>query len=122
MSVFRAFELEAIRLLANQVLSVGQLQLLEAQAEFVSYDYSFGGYFLTVRHPSLPEKGHSISKPAVFGESGDILVGFILFLGKHRLTLECHVWGPVDVPSDFRDREVEISVRPVNLIDFHHLP
>jgi hypothetical protein len=40
-----------------------------------------------------------------------------VFLGNGKLTLECHTWGAVDVPADFRDRDVLISTPPITMVN-----
>ena len=117
MTVFRQFELEAIRLMAKGVLSDRQMQFLCDAERLESYEYTGCGYFLSVKHPSLPAEPRTLSEPAVVGKVGDIQAGFVVFLGYGELTLECHTWGPVDVPEDFREREVVIGAPPDNFVD-----
>ncbi len=74
------------------------------------YEYTGSGYYLTVRHPALPAESRTLSAPVVIAESDDITAGFLIHLGDHALTLECHTWGPVDVPADFRDRDVCVRI------------
>ena len=54
MSVFRKFEQKALRLLAEPMLGSDLVDAVIADGEYVSYEYSGVGYFLTVRHASLP--------------------------------------------------------------------
>ena len=117
MPVFKGFELQAIRLMATGVLSEDQLQALGDIERASSYEYTGCGYFLTVRLQSLPVEPKTLSDPPVVGNSADIQAGFVVFLGNKELTLECHTWGVVDVPGDFRDLEVRISTPPVNFVD-----
>lgn len=116
MSAFRAFELQAIRLMASSVLSEELLQALGRIEQLASYEYTGDGYFITVYLPSLPTARKTLSAPPVVGNSGAIQAGFIVFLGEQELMLECHTWGAVDIPPDFREREVTISI-PVNLVN-----
>lgn len=76
----------------------------------VSYDYSGSGYFLTVSHPRLPTERSVYSEPAVVGNYEDVQAGFVVFVQDNELMLECHTWGAVEVPSDYRDKDVKISV------------
>jgi len=41
----------------------------------------------------------------------------VVFLGEGALTLECHTWGAVDVPGDFRELNVSVSTPPTNFVD-----
>ena len=120
MSAFKAFELQAIRLMATGVLSAEQLQALADVEHPSRYDYTGSGYFLTVSLPSLPADPKTLSDPPVVGNVGDIQAGFVVFLGNQELTLECHTWGAVDVPADFRDRKVAVSTPPVNFVDLRN--
>jgi hypothetical protein len=117
MAAFRKFELEAIRLMSAGVLSDKQMQALCDATHADNYEYTGCGYFLTVSHPSLPEKPCTLSQPAVVGKAGNVQAGFVVFLGNGKLALECHTWGPVDVPADFRDREVTISTPPIHRVE-----
>jgi hypothetical protein len=111
MPAFRAFELQAIGIMAEEILSDGQLRALR-DARPSRYEYTGSGYFLTVQHPSLPADAETLSEPAVVGTSGRFKAGFVVFLGNHELTLECHTWGEADVPASFRDQDVSISTAP----------
>lgn len=117
MSAFKAFELQAIRLMATGVLSEEQLQALADIERPSRYDYTGCGYFLTVSLPSLPAEPKTLSDPPVVGNSGDVQAGFVVFLGNQELTLECHTWGAAEVPDDFRDRKVAVSTPPLNFVD-----
>src|SRR5262245_65162312 len=81
---------------------------------WIAMEYTGCGYYLTVRDSSLQTKRQTLSKPVAIGSCGDVQAGFIVCLGDGKLTLECHPWGPVDVPEDFRDRAVIISTLPPN--------
>ena len=117
MTAFRPFEIEAIRLMASGVLSESQMQLLCDAEHPDIYEYTGSGYFLSVKHPSLPVAPRTLSDPPVVGNADEIQAGFVVFLGNGELTLECHTWGSVDVPADFRDRAVVVSTLPVNFVD-----
>ena len=117
MAAFRTFEIEAIRWMASTFLSEEQIGLLRDMKEPCSYKYTGSGYFLSVRHPSLPVVSRTLSDPPVVGNVDEIQAGFVVFLRNGELTLECHTWGAVEVPSDFRDRAVVISTPPVNFVD-----
>ena len=67
------------------------------------------GCFLTVVDPGLPARRLTLSAPPIIGTVDDIVSGFIVFLGEHELTLECYTWGAIDVPEDFRQRDVLVQ-------------
>lgn len=110
MPALRPFEEQAIRLLATNVVAPELLEALDRLPEATRYEYTGCGYFLTLSHPQLPEGRQTLSTPSVVGHADDIQCGFVVFLGEHELTLECHTWGEIDVPADFRERDVRVSV------------
>ena len=110
MTVFRGFEREAIRLLVEPTFGSSLLERVFREAEFVSYEHSGVGYFLTVRHSSLPNERAVYSDPWIAGRIGEIECSFIVFVENCELTLECAPTPPSNVPEDFRDMQVAISV------------
>jgi len=109
MSHFRAFEAQALRLLAAAQLGASAVEDVLAKAELVSYRYSGVGYFLTVKHPCLPQARAVLSKPTVVGSSGNVEGGFLVFLENGELMLECYTAGAVEIPENFRDEDVVIN-------------
>ena len=109
MGEFRVFESHVLRLLVAQTLGENAVEAIEREAELVSYKYSGVGYFLTVKHPSLPSERIVCSKPKVVGRSGNIQSGFVVFIENGELMLECHTWGEIDVPEDFREQHVFVE-------------
>jgi len=108
MTAFLPFEAEAIRLQVGNELSSEVLDSVLA-VDDAAYDYTGWGYFLRVKHPGLPAE-RSIPGPAVVGVGDGVLAGFVVFLQNNELTLECHGYGDVAVPPDFRERDVKVSV------------
>jgi hypothetical protein len=107
MSVFRPFECEVLRILAPSALSPEQIEAIIVSSELVSYEHSGVGYFLTVKHASLPEKRVVCDEPMVVGDAaGDVQCCFILFIENSELMLECVTVGQVDVPEGIRDMAV----------------
>ena len=112
MRTIREFELEAIQIMGSGVLTPDQLTILESLSRPAEYEYTGSGYFLKVQDPSLPEAKRTLSSPPVVGEFDGIICGFVVYLGNRELTLECHTWGPVDVPEGFRDCAVSVRTDP----------
>lgn len=110
MTVFRAHEVEVLRLLASRQLRPATLEDVITGATFVELEETGCGYFLTVRHQALPTKRVVCSEPLVHGQAGPLTCGFVLFMEHGQLTLECHSWGEQSIPPGFRDRDVEISI------------
>lgn len=104
----KPFELEVIRVLAAHALTPNALAALAKPAAPILYRYSGCGYFLTLKDPSFPIKRQTLCVPPIVGRSENIVSGFVVFVGNGELTLECHDWGHINVPSDFRDRDVVV--------------
>lgn len=117
MHALRNFEVEVIRLLANSALDKNQLDCLASFTGSAEYEYTGSGYYLTIRMPMLPDIRSTLSHPFVMGEADGIECGFVAFLEHGELTLECHTWGTINVPSDFRERNVVLSMPEMNYID-----
>jgi hypothetical protein len=102
----KPFELEAIRVLAAHSLTADALAALANPSASILYRYSGSGYFVTIRDPRLPTKRLTCSVPPLVGVADNIVSGFVVFVGDGQLMLECHSWGYINVPADFRDRDV----------------
>ena len=113
MGALRTFEIEVIRLRGESSLDKCQLEAL-ALADGAEYEYSGTGYFLTLRLPELPTARQTLYDPVVMGKADGIECGFVVFLEQRELMLECHSWGLVDVPNDFRDRNFVLSTPDIN--------
>lgn len=117
MVAFTAFEREAIALMARGYLSEDILSRILLAPIATRYEYTGSGYFLTVADPGLPLERQTLCDPPVAGEADGIQAGFVAYVGDHEFTLECHTWGEVDVPEDFRERAVRVSPAPTNFVD-----
>ncbi|MEM1033893.1 MAG: hypothetical protein AAGA56_07355 [Myxococcota bacterium] len=107
----RPFERDVITRLCASVLGARTLDRLLGEAEVVDLDHTGMGYFLTLRHPDLPADRHVASTPFLLGESGDVCVGFVVFLQDRELTLDCHNLGTQDwVPLTVRELALEIRI------------
>lgn len=110
MSAFRPFERDIVEVLVRPHLTPERLAAVLDSAELVSCEHTGSGYYLTVRHPGLPAGRIVCHHPVVIGRCGDVQCGFVAFIEDAQLTLECHSWGPVDVPDDFRERQVGFRI------------
>lgn len=93
--------------MANKLSSVTLTDIFQ-NAKFVGYEYIGSGYYLTVRHPNLPKNRIVCSKPILIGEAENIECGFIVFLENNELTIECHSWGELEIPENFREKNIEL--------------
>ncbi|PKO78700.1 MAG: hypothetical protein CVU21_01780 [Betaproteobacteria bacterium HGW-Betaproteobacteria-15] len=118
MPAFREFEMGAIRLMAAGILTEAQLRAVQEADKPCRYNYT--GYYLTVAHASLPTEQRTLSDPPVVGNAGEVQAGFVVFLGDQEVTLECHSWGVIDVPEDFREQGVLVSTPPVIFLDLRN--
>ena len=109
--LFRDFEIKALRYLLGPDLANAWLEKLVSEAALVSYEYSSGGYFLTISHPVLPVVRAVYSDPIVCGSFEHIEVGFLAFVQNGELMLECHTWCEFDIPLEFRDLNVAVSIQ-----------
>jgi len=110
MEILRVYEKAVLDLLLRAVFSRAEISKLLEEAEFVSYEYTKGeGYFLTVRHETLPAERQVCQEPIVIGETNGVICGFVVFLQDKELTLESHSWSENEVPEDFRDQDVKVT-------------
>ncbi len=110
MVIFCEFEIEVLRHLIAPKLKAEVFERLIQQSESIDYHFSGSGYFLTVHHPELPTSRIVCTDPTVLGRCGNIRVGFVVFVENSELTLECHGWGLDELPLDFREHPVLISL------------
>jgi hypothetical protein len=109
MSHFRPVEVEALHLLVEPVLGAEKTRIIVRDAQFVDYEYSGCGYFLTVKHDLVPKDRVVCGATMVVARAGEVEGGYIAFLENGELMLECYTAGAVDVPEGFRDLRVEIT-------------
>jgi hypothetical protein len=108
-SEFASFERDVVRELVGSRLAERDAVL--ESAKLVSCEHTGVGYMLTVRHARLPQERIVCSEPLLVGKTGDYEFGFVVFIEKGELALECHSWGDEPLPNDLRSRDVR--VRPV---------
>ena len=111
MSPFYPFERAVLHTLLGPHLAAAEVERMLDASSLVSFEHKEAGYFLTTCHPPVPADGLTCFQPTVIGSAGDVLCGFVAYLGATKLTLECHTWGPAGVPEDFRELDVQIEVK-----------
>ena len=109
MGVLKRFEIDVLQRLGGQTLSAPQVVQLSEEGDLVSLDFSGVGYFLTLRHRSLPDERVVLDKPTLSGTAGDLLTGFVAFVENGEVTLECCSYGGEAVPENYRDFEVKVT-------------
>ena len=116
-NAFRAYETEVLRLLCADSFSDRALSAICEHPGPAEYEFTGGGYFVTVKAPWLPKKRSVYDAPNVVGTRGEIRCGFVVFMEENELTLECHDWGGEEIPADIRDQALSISIEPINVVD-----
>jgi hypothetical protein len=109
MELFREFEKDALRVLVTPRLGAVAVAAIERDAEFVSLEHSGCGYFLTVKHTSVPIDRVVCSEPIVSGHFDNTTCGCIVFMGNGELMLECYSFGVESIPTHVRDLRVIVS-------------
>lgn len=109
--MIKDYEKTVISALTSGILSPSVISHVIQEGEFLSYEYTGSGYFISIRHPDLPDKRVVCDLP-ITGEADGIVCGFLIFIENGRLLFECHSWGELEVPEDFRTRNVQINLVP----------
>ncbi len=107
---FKPFEKEIVAILAGHVFSVEEQATIFAEGECWLEENHEVGYFITVRHPLIPEKRNVIYEPSVIAEVSESCVGFVIFIDDHELEIDACAWGETNVPPDFRERVERLKV------------
>ena len=94
------FEWEIVRELLAGAAGIPLTSLDHITNEQVTY--SGGGYFLTLKVPSLPKTRSVLNEPDIRGRLDGIEVGYLAFIEDHEFTLECHSCGE---PINAENRE-----------------
>jgi hypothetical protein len=97
MMLLKTYEVQVVRLLTSGILSPEQCEAALDEGRIVSYEQTGSGYFLCLSHPSLPQARTVCHRPIVTGHHGNEDCGFVIFIEKGQLVLECHTWGEVDL-------------------------
>ncbi len=109
--MLKEYEIKVIRLFLRDILSPEQIEEVSQNCKFGDFEYTGSGYFLSVKHPILSKERIVCSRPILVGKTEDgIVCGFVLYIEKGQLTIECHSWGEINVPGDFRERDVQITI------------
>ena len=109
MEIFRAFEVEVVKILTRNHLRETVIAAILADANLVSYEDTDAGYFVTGQHQLLPLHRIVCDKPLLIGSTPKVECGFLIFSEDRKLTLECHSWGDESVPGDFREQEISLQ-------------
>lgn len=118
--IFEDYEKSVLGILINAAFSKDEVSRILEESQFVNYEYTGSGYFLSVSHEILPKERIVLDNPIVIGKSQDCTCGFVVFIEDHILTLECHSWSEKEVSPDFRSQVVQIM--PVTIESGEFIP
>ncbi len=110
MSVLKQFEREVVKILAANEISSDIIDDLAENGEIVAYNITGNGYFLTIRLKSLDKPRTVCAKPLILGEYDGIETSFVVFFEGNELTLECHGWGDREIPRNYREQNITVTV------------
>jgi hypothetical protein len=104
------FEIEVLKLMLAEKYSIEELNKIISTYEVSNFEYTGAGYFLELKCNNLDLERETIHAPLVMGKRKDLDVGFLLFVEKDAITIECHSWGDKNPPADIRELQLEISL------------
>jgi hypothetical protein len=107
--MLKDFEKKAIALLTFGLFTYADVLSMDREAELVDIEHTGVGYFLTIKHQRFSEQRSAYSEPVVIGEIPGLVVGFVVFIEKGELMLECHGWGADSVPKEIREMDVQVD-------------
>ena len=110
MSAFKGFEEQVLDLLVSKILSKDQITAVKDEGTLIENHHTGCGYFLSVSHPCLPIERIVCHTPMVIGNANEIECSFLVFIENRELTIECATAGIDEIPSNFRDLNVQVSV------------
>ena len=110
MSVFNEYEQKVVESLVTQYYGPNDLNSIVNESEFVSFEHTVVGYYLTVSHPVFPKERKVCDKPNLVGRLDDgEECGFVIFLMDSELTIECYSYDD-SLPEDIRNMNVAIEI------------
>ncbi len=102
-------EQKVLDILVSGTIPDDVLKEIKINPTITEYDVTGNGYFLTIKHPSLPIDRIVCDEPMLIGECDGVETGFIVFIENGELTIECHGWGDKDIPKDYRECRIQIK-------------
>ena len=108
--IFKDYEKKVLKLLTADKLTIDQLNQVLHNPQFIEYEYTGNGYYLTVYQSVLSSERLVCSEPIILGYAENIVCGFVIYVENNELTLECHSWGELNVPNNFREKKIEVEI------------
>ncbi|WP_139163971.1 hypothetical protein [Desulfoluna spongiiphila] len=105
------YERNVIGLLCNEALPNSILYNALNHPKRIECKFTGAGYYLDIYHKDLPLDRIVCDKPIVTGKYQGIEVGFIIFIEKGTLCLECYNYGSKGVPPEIRHGIVEVATK-----------
>ncbi|MEM9671373.1 MAG: hypothetical protein ACFB15_12220 [Cyclobacteriaceae bacterium] len=91
-------------------LSVGSWNKFLKEYELVSFEYTGAGYYLKIIANHLNIEKETIHNPVVVAQNEDFTVGFLLFVDRNEIVMECHSWSEFNPPENIRDLDITIKI------------
>lgn len=105
----REYEREVLTLLCANKIPKSVLHAAINKPARIECRFTGVGYYLDITHRELPEDRIVCNEPHVKGLYRDHEVGFIAFIEKGELTLECFSYDDFSVLPEIRNGTVQIS-------------
>jgi hypothetical protein len=105
------YERKVIGSLCSDALSNSILYNALNNPDKIECKFTGAGYYLDIYHNDLPVDRIVCDKPIVIGKYQGIDVGFVVFIEKGILCLECYNYGNKGVPPEIRHGTVELATK-----------
>lgn len=105
-----SFEVEVLKLMLAHRFSQEGINNIISTCEVSNYEFTGAGYFLELKCEKFEFEPETIHEPIVMGKGKDFDVGFLLFIEKDTITIECHSWSDENPPACIRELELEINL------------
>ena len=103
------YEHKIIRLLCSEALPDLTLNILINKPEKVTCQFTGTGYYLDITHSEIPTERIVCDKPFLSASYQGKEIGFLIFIEKQILTLECYNLCNKDFPAEIRNNNIVIS-------------
>ena len=110
MNQLKVFEKKVLDLMVSSIIADELLKDIKNSPNIIEYTTTGNGYFLTIKHPSLPYHRIVCDRPILIGEYEGINTGFVIFIEKNELIIECHGWDDKSIPESFRNCDVKVYI------------
>ena len=103
------YEIEVLKLMLKNEFSNKEIDEI-CKSEIRGYEFTGSGYFLQLKNKIFTVNRKVISEPIIIGRAPNYDVGFVLFMEKKTLTIECHSWGYKNPTKNIRQERITIEI------------